>query len=177
MSTRAWLPAAFLLLVSGCTDRGTDPGKKPTPGELGPFRTAAECGVCHPQHLAEWETSMHAFAGVDPVMLAMSSLAAAAELQGARGRDLAADLDLRLFVVGRVDVRLGHDVDVLVALDGLDDHAERRDVRAGAEQLPGAAEQRTEHTTGEPLQGRGREHQRADVGRGRRSDQADTCPL
>ena len=36
-----------------------------------------ECGECHPQHLEEWRMSNHAYAGVDPVFIAMVKLAQA----------------------------------------------------------------------------------------------------
>ncbi|MBZ0268156.1 hypothetical protein K8I85_08365, partial [bacterium] len=39
--------------------------------------------VCHPQHFAEWVTSMHAFGSVDPVMLASAELARAEQGQAA----------------------------------------------------------------------------------------------
>jgi hypothetical protein len=65
----------LLLAPAACTDRGADPdGDSPATGTL--YSTAATCGTCHPQHLAEWETSMHAFAGSDPVMLALAEVAA-----------------------------------------------------------------------------------------------------
>lgn len=38
---------------------------------VGDFRLAGECGSCHPTHYAEWKTSMHAYAMVDPVFRAM----------------------------------------------------------------------------------------------------------
>jgi hypothetical protein len=66
---------AFVLSAAGCTDRGADPdADSPAQGIL--FQTAATCGNCHPQHLAEWESSMHAFAGSDPVMVALAEVAA-----------------------------------------------------------------------------------------------------
>jgi hypothetical protein len=69
------LATCLLLAAPACTDRGADPDDDtPDTGTL--YATAAACGTCHPQHLAEWETSMHAFAGSDPVMLAMAEMAA-----------------------------------------------------------------------------------------------------
>ena len=70
-----------LLPLGGCSD-STDPGDGD--GAPGPFRSAASCGVCHPQHFAEWVSSMHAFGGVDPVMIAAAELARA-ELGQAAG--------------------------------------------------------------------------------------------
>jgi hypothetical protein len=40
------------------------------------FRDPAECAECHPQHVADWEGSMHAYAVVDPVFHAMADFAA-----------------------------------------------------------------------------------------------------
>jgi hypothetical protein len=72
VSTRAiW--ALLLFAFSGC---GDDEGSNPPPPEP-EFASAASCGECHPNHLSEWESSMHAFGGVDPVMHAMNALAKA----------------------------------------------------------------------------------------------------
>jgi hypothetical protein len=60
---------------AGCTDRGDPVGAPPPDSVPPPFRAADTCGGCHPQHLVEWEASMHAFGGSDPLMLAMSELA------------------------------------------------------------------------------------------------------
>ena len=74
--TLALTAAAFVL--PACNDRGERIGGGPSPDpSIAPFRSAASCGSCHPQHLAEWEASMHAFAGSDPVMLRMAEIAAA----------------------------------------------------------------------------------------------------
>jgi hypothetical protein len=64
-----------LLVPAACSDGGMGTGG----GEEGvaPFRAAATCGGCHPQHFAEWKASMHAFGGVDPVMLASAEKARA----------------------------------------------------------------------------------------------------
>ena len=59
--------AALATLLTGCSDQ-TDPHGEVA--SLGPFRAAATCGACHPQHFEEWKSSMHAFGGVDPVMIA-----------------------------------------------------------------------------------------------------------
>ena len=67
------LLVAFAL--AGCTDRG-EPIAPPEPETVPPpFRSAKSCGACHPNHLAEWEASMHAFGSSDPLMLAMSDMA------------------------------------------------------------------------------------------------------
>jgi len=38
---------------------------------LDSFASAEECGVCHPTHYAEWKTSSHAYAMIDPVFRAL----------------------------------------------------------------------------------------------------------
>lgn len=69
------LGLALALALAGCTDRG-EPLAPPEPETvLAPFRSAKSCGACHPNHLTEWEASMHAFGSSDPLMLAMSDLA------------------------------------------------------------------------------------------------------
>ena len=70
------LGAMLLFGPWGCGKDSNPGGPAPTP-ETGPppFRAAATCGGCHPHHLQEWESSMHAFGSVDPLMLAMSQLA------------------------------------------------------------------------------------------------------
>ena len=74
----------LILLVVGCDDGGSgEPG--PDPGEgLGPFRSAESCGECHPLHLADWEASMHAYAGFDPVMRRLTEMADAESGTGER---------------------------------------------------------------------------------------------
>lgn len=69
----ATLSLAFLTLLAGCGDElsGTETLSSVPPA----FAPAADCGVCHPDQLAEWETSRHAFSGVDPVMHRMAALA------------------------------------------------------------------------------------------------------
>lgn len=70
---RTAIACAVAVALGACSDDG---GSGPGPDEdLPPFRAAATCGACHPDHLAEWKASMHAFGGVDPLMLAMSDLA------------------------------------------------------------------------------------------------------
>jgi len=65
--------ALAVAALSGCSDGGklTEGGGE----SLGPFAAAETCGGCHPRHFAEWKASMHAFGGVDPMMLAMAELA------------------------------------------------------------------------------------------------------
>ncbi len=70
------LGGAFAL-AAGCNDGGGGLTDLP-PNEIPPaFATAADCGSCHPNHFAEWEASMHAYAGSDPVLFALIEIAAA----------------------------------------------------------------------------------------------------
>lgn len=50
-----------------------DPLSRPAMPTLSPgsFTSADECGGCHERHLAEWRTSMHRYAMVDPVFRAL----------------------------------------------------------------------------------------------------------
>ncbi len=38
------------------------------------FSSAEECAGCHPQHYAEWSSSMHAYSMVDPVWLKQQNM-------------------------------------------------------------------------------------------------------
>lgn len=69
---------AFFMMLGGClvtdaprigTDELTDELSMPAEPTLAvdSFNSATVCGSCHPQHYAEWRTSMHAYAMVDPV--------------------------------------------------------------------------------------------------------------
>lgn len=78
-----WL--ALTALVTGCpSDPPPDPPRDggPLPNgdlhdplsmppeptlDMANFRSATECQACHPNHYAEWRTSMHAYAMIDPV--------------------------------------------------------------------------------------------------------------
>jgi hypothetical protein len=68
--------AIALCALSGCTDRGDDLTGGTPDADVLPFRSAATCGGCHPQHLEEWKASMHAYADSDPVMRKMAEIAA-----------------------------------------------------------------------------------------------------
>ncbi|MEQ1568192.1 MAG: multiheme c-type cytochrome [Myxococcota bacterium] len=50
-----------------------DPLSMPAEPTLDPaeFASAEDCGSCHPDHAAEWRTSMHAYAMVDPLFQAL----------------------------------------------------------------------------------------------------------
>jgi hypothetical protein len=50
-----------------------DPLVDPNPPEfkVTDFATPEQCATCHPNHYEEWQTSMHAYAFVDPVFFAM----------------------------------------------------------------------------------------------------------
>lgn len=101
-------PLALLLLVAcngddpptdGTTPTGTETGTPPTDGivtdplsmpaeplwDPAVFPPAADCASCHADHYAEWRTSMHAYAMVDPVFQALSRV---------RQDDLAATEDM-----------------------------------------------------------------------------------
>lgn len=72
---RFLLLAILALPLAGCSDDPDNPGGPDPEVGLPPFRAAAACGGCHPNHFDEWKSSMHAFGGVDPLMLAMTELA------------------------------------------------------------------------------------------------------
>ena len=62
--------AAGVALFSGCgQDHAGDPPPKLTREAL---QDPLSCAGCHPDHFREWSGSMHAYAGVDPVFLAMN---------------------------------------------------------------------------------------------------------
>lgn len=62
--------AAGVALFSGCGQaKADDPAPKLTREEL---QNPQSCAGCHPDHYREWSGSMHAFAGVDPVFLALN---------------------------------------------------------------------------------------------------------
>ena len=62
--------AAGVALFSGCgQDKAQDPAPKLTREEL---QNPQSCAGCHPDHFREWSGSMHAYAGVDPVFLALN---------------------------------------------------------------------------------------------------------
>ncbi len=75
-SLRAACAVLALASSSGCDGLRGIESESPGPSGPAPFAAAATCGECHPNHLAEWEASMHAYGGVDPVMLRMEELAA-----------------------------------------------------------------------------------------------------
>lgn len=58
---------------TGC---GTDKGDASTPKlDLAALQDPQACKSCHPDHFREWSGSMHAYAAVDPVFLAMNKRA------------------------------------------------------------------------------------------------------
>ena len=62
--------AAGVALFAGCgQDKAEEPVAKLTLGEL---QNPQSCAGCHPDHYREWSGSMHAYAGVDPVFLALN---------------------------------------------------------------------------------------------------------
>lgn len=72
------VPVLALSFLASCGDHGAGPGTEPGPDPqaAGAYAKAETCGACHPQHFAEWKRSMHAFAGNDPLMIAMAEMAA-----------------------------------------------------------------------------------------------------
>ena len=66
-------------LASACGGGGTGITGSTGSGAGAPSLTRAElmdpqrCGECHPNHLADWSGSMHAYASDDPVFLAMNA--------------------------------------------------------------------------------------------------------
>jgi hypothetical protein len=73
----AGLLAALVAGLPGCTDDGPLPGTSgpDLPGGSAPLTQATpeSCGACHPQHHEEWQRSMHAYAGRDPVWFALNA--------------------------------------------------------------------------------------------------------
>ncbi len=75
------LAVAGLLAVGGCPTEDppddlppiVDPLSRPAEPTLsvGSFLPASECVACHPDHVARWESSSHAYAMVDPVFRAL----------------------------------------------------------------------------------------------------------
>jgi hypothetical protein len=70
------LPLAFLACGNSMT---TDPDLDQTPTDSlailkSAIDDATECQTCHPNHYAEWQTSMHAYAFVDPVFFTLNDI-------------------------------------------------------------------------------------------------------
>jgi hypothetical protein len=79
-----WLALSFLCsaALGGCHD---EEAIKPTPSLAGEaLMDPASCQPCHADHVAQWSGSMHAYAGEDPLFLAMNQRAQR-ETQGAIG--------------------------------------------------------------------------------------------
>lgn len=71
---RSTVPATLLLVtvVAGCGKDSASPPPGGPPFQLSDFKSPETCGQCHPNHYAEWSTSMHAYAFTDPVFFAMN---------------------------------------------------------------------------------------------------------
>ena len=86
MSLRTKLPTLFPIalvsasLVLGCGDDYLSKAELMDP---------ETCKDCHPKHFEEWQSSMHAYAGDDPIFLAMNRRGQR-ETNGALGRFLRA---------------------------------------------------------------------------------------
>ncbi|MCG8606366.1 cytochrome c family protein [bacterium] len=70
------LTVTFLACGNSMT---TDPDLDQTPTDSlailkSAFDDATECQTCHPNHYAEWQTSMHAYAFVDPVFFTLNDI-------------------------------------------------------------------------------------------------------
>lgn len=62
---RRW-PAALHVFVA-CDNN------EASPLTIEELRDPGTCGECHPDHFREWSGSMHAYAAVDPVFIAMNA--------------------------------------------------------------------------------------------------------
>jgi hypothetical protein len=56
---------------TACSATKTDDAPAPKLGREA-LQDPQTCGTCHPDHLREWSGSMHAYAGVDPLFLALN---------------------------------------------------------------------------------------------------------
>lgn len=69
----------YLFLSGGCVDLSDDNKMQPetlpiqTSFKVEDFKSATECAVCHPQHYAEWSSSMHAYSIIDPVWISLQN--------------------------------------------------------------------------------------------------------
>jgi hypothetical protein len=66
----------YITVVSGCRHHSTSPAEglpaDSTALLKAIFRDPVECSPCHPDHYAQWQMSMHAYALADPVFLALN---------------------------------------------------------------------------------------------------------
>jgi hypothetical protein len=88
-AARAPLLLLLVFALAGCGKDSSSPPPGGPPFELSDFQAPETCGQCHPNHYAEWSTSMHAYAFKDPVFFAMNF----AEAERTNG-------DLRQFCIG-----------------------------------------------------------------------------
>lgn len=75
MTSRIHCVTAFAFVSVACSASPPDSTGGPPAVRLldeDELRDPTSCGSCHPNHLAEWDTSMHAHASRDPVFLAMN---------------------------------------------------------------------------------------------------------
>ena len=69
-----------LTLFISCIDLSDDDNQRnntlpiQTSFKVEDFSTAAECAGCHPQHYADWSSSIHAYSMVDPVWLKQQNM-------------------------------------------------------------------------------------------------------
>lgn len=78
--TRTFLPALLAALIAACGQSSPSPegagasasGQKLKPLTIEQLKDPETCQGCHPKQYEEWRGSMHAYAAVDPVFLAMN---------------------------------------------------------------------------------------------------------
>lgn len=63
---------AFLVVVAACGEPAPPDVLEPRDDEPLVLRNPDSCRECHPDHVADWEGSMHAYAVVDPVFQALN---------------------------------------------------------------------------------------------------------
>jgi hypothetical protein len=66
-----------LVMATGCGEDGMTGTNGDAENVPPAFASAASCGGCHPEQLAEWETSRHAYSSADPVMHRLAEIAGA----------------------------------------------------------------------------------------------------
>jgi hypothetical protein len=65
-----FITCAIAIALAACGGGGDDDGPGLAPDVL---QDPTQCKTCHPQHYSQWSGSMHAYASVDPVFVAMNA--------------------------------------------------------------------------------------------------------
>ncbi|RMG30657.1 MAG: hypothetical protein D6732_15905, partial [Methanobacteriota archaeon] len=70
----------MILFYLSCDQSSTEPGKNETPPDSSQMlrevmAEPAVCAECHPNHVQEWQQSMHAYAITDPIFLVLNNIA------------------------------------------------------------------------------------------------------